>query len=174
MSVKKILPKEYLKILIEEIVLEHDKLNNSDNYTRNSNYYGSFFVCNGDVENVEKRLNIVKDLKEDLEKKISDFSKEKRASYGTKGKDLVSFLHTQIDSFEKGDSKTILGSFYNEKVKPILNDESKKQSLSKHCFSANTTFNFLSKISQKIKSVLGIKTSSENIIEESSKILCKL
>jgi len=89
-------------------------------------------------------------------------------------KDLVSFLHTQIDSFEKGDSKTILGSFYNDKVGPILKDEGKKQSLSKHCFSANTTFNFLSKISQKIKSVLGIKTSSENIIDESSEILCKL
>jgi len=174
MSVKEITPTEYLKILVEEIVLEHDKLNNSETYTLNVNFQGSFFVCNGDVENVRKRLDILKGLKEYLEVKISDSSDKKRAVYGIKGKELVSFLYTQIDSFKEEDSKTILGSFYKDKVKPILDDESTKQSLSKHCFSANTTFNFLSKISQKIKSILGIKTSSENIIEESSKILCKL
>lgn len=171
--------KSCLREVINNYLILQDKLEKEDAIITNRNFAGSFFLSNSDVSNVRAKKSVIDTLIKFISNEIFNKSREEGNKYFP-----ISYQHIEkhIDSLSEKQCEQILSGLL-QRINPILNakgnsddirenaeymtDSGKRSTLMIHSFNDKYFFTFLAKMVKTIKEAIGIKTSSEKILENS-------
>ena len=178
-----------LKDIIHKFYVEMDKLDYVDRITTNKNFERSFFLSNEDVSRIRARKSVLQELFTPVLNKIqgkdekSPFNHLFHGSFNTSDKKITE-LNKKIDSMTKEQINSVFDTFL-AKTRPIVDAnvvkrgiqenagymsfDEKKSALMEHSFSDSWIFDWLAKLVKNVREALGIKTSSEELLEESRK-----
>ncbi|WP_133127817.1 hypothetical protein [Legionella nagasakiensis] len=189
--------KDCLKEIVRNFLTELDKLDYIDRVTTQRNFDGSAFLNNADVTRIRARKAVVDELflptvEQILDLKSPDPSRgtEMLFRVGTKTDAKIAQLNEMIDAMDEEKAGKILTDFL-KRTEPIVNaqdverdkyqdrsagmtQDQKKSALKEHSFSDNWVFNFLAKLVKTVRETLGIKTSSEKLLDESREAASEL
>lgn len=177
--------KSCLREVINNFLILQDKLTKEDFIITNRNFAGSFFLSNSDVSNVRAKKSVIDDLIKFTSNEIFNKSREEGdkyfpISYNVNQK--IQHIEKHIDSLSEKQCDQILSGLL-QRINPILKaqgspddirenaeymtDSGKRSALMFHSFNDKYFFTFLAKMVKTIKEALGIKTSSEKLLENS-------
>ncbi|WP_028388312.1 hypothetical protein [Legionella fairfieldensis] len=180
--------KECLKEIVNNFYHEIGKLSKSYDSILNSH---PFFVTheekNNDCTKITARKVVIEHLLKFTEKLIlthsrDDLKKYMPVSYSISEK--AKHLQAHIDTLTEEECRSILTEFLNDKLQPImaaknykkeiLNDTAEymtaggqRKALSSHNYNDKWLFYFIAKLVILIQETLGLKTSSEKLVEKS-------
>jgi hypothetical protein len=177
--------KSCLREVINNFLILQDKLKKEDDIITNRNFAGSFFLSNSDVSNIRAKKSVIDTLIKFTSNEIFNKSREEGDKYFPIPYDVnqkIQHIEKHIDSLSEKQCDQILSGLL-QRINPILNaqgspddirenaeymtDSGKRSALMIHSFNDKYFFTFLSKIVKTIKEALGIKTSSEKLLENS-------
>lgn len=182
--------KECLKQIAEAFLLEIAKLSKSVHSvrTRIHQFVGSLFLKNEDVTRIESRFKVLKELfqssiSKDVfgQKNTDEVGKSRIKENRFVNLDVkldedvttnINRIKSHIDSIAEEECREILTNFVEQVQVFIENSKNNnvyrnnKQALTVHTFSDNWVFTFLAKLVQKAREALGMKTSSEKLVED--------
>ena len=178
--------KECLNDLVSKFLTEIDKLNRSSGAVRQRNFDNSFFLGNDDVDKIENRKRVMEHLFKSVETNIfaSTTLTESQAkrfistSYNLDQK--KAHMHTHIDSIPEEDCGKVLSDFltftnewksdqkYNNNSydAATMGTDQRKNALTAHSFNDAWVFTFLAKLIMMVEKTLGMKTSSEKLLDQ--------
>ncbi|MDI9819348.1 MULTISPECIES: hypothetical protein [unclassified Legionella] len=160
--------KECLKEIVKAFVLEIDKLADVERTVLNRNYNGSLFLNNDDVERIKARKKVMEGLFDSITAQIFEKSslKEKYLPVNYNKNQKVDHLGKGIDTLDDKKAGEIL-HYFLQQAEEIVNKPENQKALKEHSFSDKWVFNFLAKLVKTVREVLGMKTTSEKLLEES-------
>ncbi len=177
--------KECLDKLCENFLRELDKLDHSSRVLRDRNSDGSFFLNNDDVSNIERRQKVMEFLFKPVVNKIHATSHAEQGvkkfistNYNLEQK--IAHLKQHINTLSEDECGDVLTHFLdktnawkNDKTQESTSDypesmstEQRSDVLSAHSFNDSWIFTFLAKLILQIEQVLGMKTTSEKLLDE--------
>ncbi len=175
--------KNCLTSVIDDFLTMQQQLDNEEHVVRNRNFENSFFLNNQDVFNVQAKRAVLNSLFKPMIEGIFQKSKHKGRQYlpsGANAAKKIKLLKQHLATISEEECNTILSELVHA-INPILNAKAniaeqkenarhmtnpgKRAALTHHSFNDAWFFTFLAKLVQAIKTVLGMKTSAEKILE---------
>ncbi len=177
MNKKVLTPTQGLQKIVENVFVELNMLEKSAAIVRHRNFHGSFFLNNLDVTKIEERTSKIRSLSDFLKNEvftaINKKTPDKPKNFLPIDKSLdekIKIMHQEIATLSDKDLQAILDKLLKEKIKPLLETQ-KDNVLAHHAYNPAYFFTFISKIIQIAKNTLGLKTSSQKLIEESAQLI---
>ncbi|GGI85200.1 hypothetical protein [Legionella impletisoli] len=178
--------KTCLKEITAGFLKEIDKLDDIDRTITNENFKGSWGLNNADVSRIRARKSVMEEVFHSLQQDILNQSTltDKKMPYASKVTAHSERLNAHIDSMTEDKATEVLHNFL-KKTDEICNNKEvvqrspyknsaermttaeKSSALKEHSISKNWVSNLLAKFVKKAREALGIKTSSERLLDES-------
>ena len=177
--------KSCLREVINNFLITQDVLKKENNVITNRNFAGSFFLSNADVTNIRAKKSVIDNLIQSVFDGIfsnSRYDGEKFFPNVYDVEDSIKHIEKHIDTLSEKQCEDILSSLL-QKINPILSvqanpderrehaeymtDSGKRSALKVHSFNDNWFFNFLAKMVKSIQEAIGMKTSAEELLENS-------
>jgi len=164
--------KDFLKRIAKNFLHELEKLDKSDQQVRSRNFKRSIFLSTVDVIRIETRKKTIKTLfDENIQSPIAKIDKGFISIYHDL-EEQVKSINVRIESLTDAKCCEILKNL-KIKAESVLGESTKSGDISTHAFNDKWVFTFLAKMIQSINEFLGIKTSSEKLLDESAKVITK-
>ncbi|MDR3443065.1 MAG: hypothetical protein P4L65_08615 [Legionella sp.] len=177
--------KSCLREVINNFLITQDVLKKENNVITNRNFAGSFFLSNADVTNIRAKKSVIDNLIQSVSDGIFSKSRHDGQKFFPNVYDIedsIKHIEKHIDTLSEKQCENILSSLL-QKINPILSaqanpydrreqaeymtDCGKRSALKVHSFNDNWFFNFLAKMVKSIQEAIGIKTSAEELLENS-------
>lgn len=180
-------PKECLKKLAHRFLIELDKLEYSSGVVRNRHAEGSIFLDTDDLTSIENRTKVMDFLFKPVSEAIFNLieSKGKKKPFFSVQNILpnnINLIDGCIDQLDENECTNVLKLFLettnawkSDTTNTMESDfpstmtyDQRQTVLSAHSFNDGWFFTFLAKLTMMIEKTLGMKTTSEKLLENAT------